>query len=181
MLGLTSSYWAAAQIEDLAECGVVQGYADGSFRPEEPVTRAEATKMLCLVLGTAPQSEASPSFSDLPGSFWAFLYVEAAVQARWIQGYPDGIFQPDRPVSKAELLSMIARGEGWSNPELSVQTFADLPVDHWAFPTVQSCYAHGVVRPGEPQLNENGFLQPSLPATRAQAAVFLDRVLGGQR
>lgn len=176
---VTSSYWAAVQIEDLAGCGVVQGYADGSFRPEELVTRAEATKMLCLVLGTAPQSEAAPSFLDLPSSFWAFPYVEAAVQARWIQGYPDGIFQPDRPVSKAELLSMIARGEGWSNPELSVQTFADLPIDHWAFPLVQSCYAHGVVRLGEPQISEDGFLHPSVPATRAQAAVFLDRALGG--
>ncbi|MEI6309406.1 MAG: S-layer homology domain-containing protein [bacterium] len=176
---VTSSYWAAVQIEDLAGCGVVQGYADGSFRPEELVTRAEATKMLCLVLGTASQSEAAPSFLDLPSSFWAFPYVEAAVQARWIQGYPDGIFQPDRPVSKAELLSMIARGEGWSNPELSVQTFADLPIDHWAFPLVQSCYAHGVVRLGEPQISEDGFLHPSVPATRAQAAVFLDRALGG--
>jgi hypothetical protein len=175
---VTSSYWAEPQIGDLASRGILRGYPDGSFRSEDPVTRAEGAKMLCLVLGMAPQPEARPSFSDLPSAQWAFPYVEAAMQGGWIHGYPDGTFLPDRPVSKAELLSMIARGEGWSNPELSVQPFADVPVSHWAFPAVQSCYAHEVVKPGEPHLSEDGLLQPSLAATRAQAAVFLDRALG---
>lgn len=89
--------------------GIVQGYPDGHFRPDAPVTRAEALKMLLLSTRLTPlpeEHEAIP-FPDVPPDAWHRGYVEQAYDLRLIEGYTDGTFHPDASITRAEAAKII--------------------------------------------------------------------------
>lgn len=88
--------------------GIINGYDDGSFRPGNPVTRAQATKMLVLAHQWTVIYPPNPSFWDVQPSHWAYGYVETARSAGIIGGFGDGSFRPDLVVSRAQLCKMLA-------------------------------------------------------------------------
>jgi hypothetical protein len=96
-----------AYIESAYLHGAIAGYPDGRFRPNNPVTRAQAAKMLVLGKGWAVQTPQTPNFSDVPQTHWAYSYVETAVQHGIADGFADGTFHPDQPVSRAQLSKMV--------------------------------------------------------------------------
>jgi hypothetical protein len=99
-------------IETLAEAGVVHGYGDGSFRPDEPVTRADLAEMLVLLLGLHTQNPGTPPpYTDVPvvpGDSVAD-FVREATDAGIVLGFPDGTFRPDETVTRIQLVRMIVR------------------------------------------------------------------------
>ncbi len=106
---LEPNFWAAPYIERAWKAGVVEGFPDGSFRPNDPVKRAEIAAMLCRVFSwpLIPQNTA-PTFIDLDSAHWAFVYIETgAWQGAW-DGYPDGDFRPEAPATRGEIASLIA-------------------------------------------------------------------------
>ena len=102
-------HWAQEPIRALAGAGVVMGYPDGTFRPENPITRAEVVAMLVRILklhdvqGYAP----TPSFTDLPRSHWAYDAVETALRLKLLPPYLRGEFKPALPANRAETAAMI--------------------------------------------------------------------------
>lgn len=88
--------------------GVIGGYTDGTFRPNSPVTRAQAAKMLVGARGWGEIRPATPTFSDVPSDHWAYGYVEAAASRGVIGGYTDGTFRPNNQVTRAQLSKMLA-------------------------------------------------------------------------
>lgn len=90
--------------------GIVKGYADGTFKPDAPVNRAEALKILSLAarLGTFASSGAVMlSFSDVTGDEWFAPYLVEAVSRSIVEGYPDGSFGPERPITRVEATKII--------------------------------------------------------------------------
>lgn len=73
--------------------GIANGYLDGTFRPEQPVSRAELVKLIASYFtvegGTSP-------FPDVPAGHWAAEVVSFAAEEGWVSGYPDGTFRPTR-------------------------------------------------------------------------------------
>ncbi len=109
-----STFYAA--INSLAAAGVVSGYADGSFRPADPVTRAQFAKIIVLATGgygAAPVATQA-TFPDVPftGASYPFDFVEEAVALGIIQGYDDGLFGPSDDVTRAQIAIMIVRSGG---------------------------------------------------------------------
>lgn len=88
--------------------GVFGGYPDGTFRPNAPVTRAQAAKMLVSARGWGESFPPSPTFNDVPSGHWAYGFVEAAASRGVLGGYPDGTFRPDNLVTRAQLSKMLA-------------------------------------------------------------------------
>ena len=92
------------------------GYDDGTYRPGNPVTRAQFAKIIVLALGRQPSDAAPrvPSFVDVPytGLLYPFAYVEAAVDLGIIQGYDDGTFRPENEMTRAQLALMLVRAGG---------------------------------------------------------------------
>ncbi|HZD59517.1 MAG TPA: S8 family serine peptidase, partial [Anaerolineae bacterium] len=84
------TYWAYSYIYYLAEKGIVSGYPDNTFRPANPVTRAEFSKMICLAMGWTLVDPATASFPDVAKSYWAYKYIETARAHGAVIGYPDG-------------------------------------------------------------------------------------------
>ena len=98
--------WYAAAVSAAASAGCFDGYEDGTFRPNKQVTRAEFVTVLCkLSDAEVPQDPAG--FPDVSASSWAYPYVCVAQAQSWVGGYPDGTFQPNRPVSRAEAVAMM--------------------------------------------------------------------------
>jgi S-layer family protein len=88
--------------------GIIDGYADGTFRPENPVTRGQTTKMLVMARGWGLQYPQSATFPDVPPTHWAFPYVETAVRKGIAGGYADGTFRPNALITRAQLSKMLS-------------------------------------------------------------------------
>ena len=97
--------WFNNAISTLSNAGIVTGYNDGTFRPNQPITRGEMAK---IIANFANLKSGDKTFTDLAGH-WSKTYVELAAGNGWIAGYPDGSFRPDQKITRAETVTMINR------------------------------------------------------------------------
>ncbi|WP_336776192.1 S-layer homology domain-containing protein [Paenibacillus sp. MMO-58] len=103
------SYWAGQDIKALAASGIITGYSDGTFRPDEGITRAEIIDILSRIVDfKAAVSEQTASFNDIAG-VWNADDIRSAASAGIVNGRAEGIFAPQEQSTRAEALSMIAR------------------------------------------------------------------------
>jgi len=108
----TQGHWASNFIETAVVNGLTMGYPDGTFHPDQPITRAEETAMMIRMLGLDEVKPETPSFSDVSSSFWAYGYIEQAKAQQIVTGYPDGTFLPDQRTTRAEACTMLVRALG---------------------------------------------------------------------
>lgn len=105
---MDSNHWAYKQIKQLSEQGVVIGYPDGTFKPDENVTRAEFASMAIKALGQEHTTVAQPvKFNDITKEFWAYDAIQKAIYFDLISNpEKEGKFRPEDSVSRAESLSI---------------------------------------------------------------------------
>lgn len=176
-----AGHWAEGTVAKLAGMGVISGYEDGSFRPDNEISRAEVTAILVRALKLPAGSEQDLlKFKDrasIPD--WARGVVAAAAKEGLVRGYPqpDGTvtFEPDRPVSRAEMAALVVRilekKVGSVAPaELKFVDAGSIP--QWARSSVGAAVAKGIVV-GYP---DNTF-RPQKRVTRAEAAAMILRML----
>lgn len=184
---VSMEYWAFSSIDSLVGLGIVRGYPDGTFKPENPVTRAEFTKMLLLTLNLQPTQASKSTFSDLATNHWAQGYVEAAVAYGLVQGYPDGTFRPEGKVTMAETITLIVRAKRWAliaPPQVYTKDMGLLrplgPTD-WYYLYAGAAFANQMLRIPDPNLVQVVNGTPTVPfndpATRAQVSVLLARTV----
>ena len=105
-----SGHWAEAYIEELFDQGVTGGYPDGTYKPENRVTRAEmAVFLLNGMSSTPPAPDGSHPFSDIAGH-WAEAYIEELNDQGITGGYPDGTYRPENLVTRAEMAVFLVKG-----------------------------------------------------------------------
>lgn len=102
---MASDAWYNTAVSTMTKAGIVDGYPDGTFRPDAPITRAEMAKIISLF---AKLDKSESRFSDIAGH-WAEAYIRLAAGNGWIAGYPDGTFGPQRNITRAETATMINR------------------------------------------------------------------------
>src|SRR5207249_4155293 len=129
----------ATYIEYMAAHNIVSGYADNTFRPGNPITRGQLTKMVVTGLGWPPIVPASPTFADVPPSQPFFPYVETAAAHGVTSGYACGgpgepcdaqhrpYFRPASNVTRGQLAKIIVEAKGWTPLTPPTPTFADVP------------------------------------------------------
>ncbi|WP_199616819.1 S8 family peptidase [Paenibacillus alkalitolerans] len=105
---VTKEQWFSDAVANAAAAKIVRGYPDGTFRPNEPVSRAEMTIMAALATGIRPE-RGTPGFADLPGKHWAAGYVRAFNKKGYLLGIGDGTFRPNEPATRAEIATLIHR------------------------------------------------------------------------
>ncbi|MHA6483380.1 sugar-binding protein [Paenibacillus sp. strain BS8-2] len=114
---------AKEEIQSLASRTVVKGLPDGTFRPEERITRAEFTAMLVRALGLRLDSTQQP-FKDVSATSWYNVYVSTAAEHQLIRGYGDDTFRPMQSLTWAEAAEMLGnaiRVTGLPGPDLPLQ------------------------------------------------------------
>jgi hypothetical protein len=102
----------------LTNLGVVSGYPDGEYKPDNIVTRAEMAVIVVRALGLADYATGTSSFSDM-GGHWSNPYVAYAASLGIIAGYPDGTFRPDKTVSYDEAATMLVAALGYTPESLT--------------------------------------------------------------
>lgn len=102
---VASDAWYNTAVSTMTKAGIVDGYPDGTFRPDAPITRAEMAKIISLF---AKLDKSESRFSDIAGH-WAEAYIRLAAGNGWIAGYPNGTFGPQRDITRAETATMINR------------------------------------------------------------------------
>lgn len=118
---------------------IIQGYPDGTFKPENTLNRAELTK-IAILSANIPLQPAADCFPDVKSSDWFSTYVCTALQNQIIQGYPDGTFKPANPVNRAEALKIIAEAQSiktsQSNQTTAQTNFTDYDPNQWYSPYI---------------------------------------------
>lgn len=99
-------YWAAGYIYELHKEGLLNGYEDGTFRPENGVNRAEFCCILFNAFNVPLFNPEYPTFTDVPQDHWAYNYIESLVHANVIKGYEDGTFRPERYTKLHEAITV---------------------------------------------------------------------------
>ncbi|WP_052723567.1 tail fiber protein [Paenibacillus wulumuqiensis] len=158
-------HWAEKSIRQAVDAGIVRGYADGSFKPGQAVTRAEFAVMLLQAMGL-PGSETPLAFTDKEtiGS-WARPAIAEAVRQGWVQGNADGSFRPNDRITRAEMAVMAAaalHSDVMSQPKTTFTDDKKIPA--WARGAVAAMQQTGIIN-GK---SANTF-DPAGQTTRAEA------------
>ncbi|MCG0277869.1 MAG: S8 family serine peptidase [Thermanaeromonas sp.] len=166
-------HWAAQDIKALSRQGLIAGYEDGSFRPDNPISRLEFIVFLDrLAEVILPSALPFVDAGEIPS--WARDAVGRAYARGWLKGFEDGTIRPFATLTRVEAAAFLVRfmGESAHAPASSLP-FRDLgEVPSWAKDAVARTYAAGLLRGLTPDT-----LGPCSPLTRAQAAAVLKRLL----
>lgn len=136
-----ATHWAAGYIQIMKDEGIMIGDTSGKFRPDAPITRAEAATALLRLLKVAPiQNLTFSAFPDVPLTYWAAGYIEAMQSHGYIVGYPDGSYKPTANILRAEFTAIASRVLGREISKASQLTgiaekvgWPDVPTTHWAY------------------------------------------------
>jgi uncharacterized lipoprotein YddW (UPF0748 family) len=175
------NHWAKACIESLAQKRILNGYPDGSFRPNAPVTRGEYASLMVttfpgIVNATLPSR--SLQFKDVPSNFWAAGAIGQATNASLFSGYPDGTFRPNQNIPRVQAIAVVTAGAVGSSSTAPVDQTLAVFKDAQAIPD----YAKKVIAaatdkrivvnyPNVKQLN------PNQAASRGEVAALICRAL----
>lgn len=96
--------WYYQSVTLLSSLGILNGYEDGTFRPNQTITRAEFVTILSSFFAPV---EGTARFQDVPATHWALKNISSANARGWINGYDDGTFRPDKTITRAEAVTVM--------------------------------------------------------------------------
>ncbi len=167
-------HWASSYITNGASHGYINGYEDGTFRPDNPVTRAEFTKMINNSLGL--QAADDISFYDVSSGNWYFTEVRRGVGAGYISGYEDQSFRANNLISRQEAAVILSRIVTQPDADKSLTGLTDYRnIATWAQPGAKMVYSKGYMA-GDDFHNFN----PQQSLTRGEAAKIIEGILNGE-
>lgn len=174
-------HWAFNYITDLTQKGVIKGYPDGTYRPDDYVSRAEFASMTARGLGLLDKPITTEyEFADVTKDYWAHPYIELCVNYDLLKGTPGGYFLPEDNVKRIEIiatitnaLSIIELTPNQAREYLSI--YKDLnEIPEWAIKrTAKAKQLDMIVN----LPNDGEYLAPLRPATRAEVAGFLSKMI----
>ncbi len=169
-----SGHWAQPYIEALAAKGVIAGFNDGTFRPNDPVTRAQFAAIVNKAF-TATSTQACSAFTDVRSNFWGFEAIQTACRGGFLTGYPGNQFRPEERIPRVQVLVALASGLGLrSENRGALSVYSDMNrIPDWAQTAVAGATERRLVvnYPIRDRLN------PTQEATRADVAAFVYQAL----
>ncbi|MEX0271053.1 family 10 glycosylhydrolase [Leptolyngbyaceae cyanobacterium UHCC 1019] len=169
------THWARSFIEALAQRGIVRGFPDGSFRPEQAVSRAEFAIVLQATFPRSPIRPYQP-FLDVPASYWAAGAIRWAYETGFMSGYPGRLFRPTESIARSQTLAALISG-------LKLSTTISVPlaelyedaaqIPGYATTAIATATVNSIVV-NYPSLRR---LRPTQPTTRAEMAAFVYQCL----
>jgi hypothetical protein len=171
-----ADYWASAYIAELVRRNIIGGFPDGTYQPNKPITRAEFAGIVGKAFDKPKQKQALP-FKDIQGEYWAKTAIDESVQSGFMNGYPNGVFQPDQEIPLVQLQTALVTGLGLeppANPDEVLAKYQDAgTVPQWAKLKAATAAETGLVT-NYPSRDK---LDPNRVATRADAAALIYQAL----
>jgi hypothetical protein len=170
------NFWATPFITELARRGIVDGFPDRTFRPEQPVTRAQFAVMLEKAFPSGETAQ-SAAFSDVPANYWGTNAIAQAVQSGFMRGYPDNQFRPEQQIPKEQAIIALTTGLKIPIPESPDQTvslYRDANrISPYAVGPIAAATRSSLVA----NYPDPTFLEPQLTTSRAEAAALIYQAL----
>jgi serine protease len=164
-------HWARDELLKLMSKGILQGSGELEFQPDRNMTRAEAVAAITRAYGL--RSQATNSFNDVLEIHWAHTAISAAVQAGIVNGYPDGSFRPDAPVTRMEMTAMLARALGIEVLTTPMAApFSDVEESYWGSGLLLEMRTKGWISG-----YDDGSFDTERFATRAEFSALISRTL----
>src|SRR5687767_9602095 len=141
--------WFYPYVTGLSNLGVISGYDDGTFRPNNDITRGQIMKIVVISTGLSGALPPTPTFTDVPATHTFYQWVEVGVANGVVGGYNCGgpfepcdpqsrpYFRPGANVTRGQLSKMIVNAKGWTPLVPPVPTFEDVPADNSFFGFVE--------------------------------------------
>ena len=168
------NHWAKEQIKTWEEKGLVKGYEDGTFRPDNNVSRAEFMALVNRAFNY--QEKAEIDYKDVKEDAWYADVIKIAKAAGYISGYEDGTMRPNNPISRQEAAIIIMKILGLEENAAGADKFQDASsIPAWSKGAVGAVASAGIMG-GYP----DGTFRAASFITRAEAVVTLDRALSGE-
>ena len=135
---VSSNYWASSFISELSRRDIIAGFPDGSFRPDQNVTRAQFAAIVRKAFEKSPERNAI-NFTDVPANYWASSAIEEAYRTGFLSGYPGNRFQPEQNIPREQVLVSLASGLDYNsnnsttlsqyyNDDNSISSYARSPI-----------------------------------------------------
>ncbi len=165
-------------VEEWKEAPFISGYPDGTFRPDNSISRGEITQMLYNLFGSGSTADSSilKGFNDVGSGHWAANVLSWTVENGYLSGYADGAIQPDKSITRGELAIIMKRlidsKKLLDEADISLPDFSDID-GHWAAGAIAVLSGKGIVQ-GYP----DGTFRPENVVTRAEAVTMISRLLG---
>ncbi len=177
---VSENHWASSQIDELSDKGVIVGYPDGTFKPDDNVTRAEFASMAIRALGQEHASVAQPvNFTDIDSEYWAYDSIQKALYFELISCSQEGdVFRPDDTVTREESMTVAVNAltteqisEAKAKEVLSKYADAASIPQSFLIPAGKAEILDMIVV--MPADDKKASLEPTRPATRAEVAAIL--------
>jgi hypothetical protein len=163
-----------AHINALVEIGIINGYSDNSFRPNNTLTRAQAAIMIVRAAGISTEGVSS-NFTDVPSSHAAYKFISAAYQAGIINGYSEGTFKPNANVTRAQIAIMVQRAFNVQESG-TVMSFTDVLEGYAPKKFIEILAGQKIVNG-----YSDGTFKPNANVTRAQFSTMIYNALEYQK
>jgi amicyanin len=159
----------------LKDHGVISGYPDGTFKPDQVVNRAETLKIILLGSGvTVPETIDLEPFRDISRTEWYAPYVAKAKELEIVEGYPDGTFRADQTVNLVENLKilLLTQNVDLSAVVVNENPYADAFADQWYAPYVMYAKMKNLI-----DADADNKVYPAQGMTRAKLAEAMYRLM----
>ena len=166
---VSKDFWAAEQIYQFTNQGVIRGYEDGTFRPNQHITRAQAASILTGALQLETENLPPIDYKDIKESYSSYSAISAITNAGIMQGN-NGNFQPNAPLTRAHMAIILTNAFEFKGNKTTA--FTDVPKKHSAYDAIDAIFANQVTT----GYKDHTF-KPGQPTTRAQFVTFLSRAL----
>lgn len=168
-----SPYYAA--IEDFKEIGIIEGYTDGTFRPDQEANRAEALKIILLASSVSVEDVflGLNVFPDVSPEDWHYPYIKTAKELDYVEGYPDGYFKPEQIQNIAETLKLILLTNDIEGTEVDTNEtiFPDVTGELWFAKYAAYAKEKNIIEPAD-----DGMLHAEQGITRGELVEMMYRL-----
>ncbi|WP_301109990.1 S-layer homology domain-containing protein [Sporosarcina sp.] len=163
-----NTHWAKKEIMYLSERNIIGGYPDGTFKPNQPITRAQAAAMLIKALEIPLTNNTSVQFKDVAKTS-PYYQILATVNEKGILRGDNGFIRPGEQTSRAQMAAILRRA--YKMPLDKQATFVDVTPAHWAYQDINGIAKQRVTG------GSHGKFMPADSVTRAQFSAFLVRAM----
>ena len=174
-----TNFWAYESITKMTKEGVMSGYRNGTFKPNDPLSREEAAALFSNMLGAPPSIMLASSFSDITSDRWSSLAIESVARANIISGYGDSTYRPEQYMSRQEfavVADKFLHYQGYRTEDptaLDAIHFSDQKfIAPWAQSSVRELATFSFIN-----YSTTGLFNPEKYITRAEAAEIAYRLL----
>lgn len=169
-------HWSESYVDELYLKGILNGKGYRKFAPADPVSRAEFLKIALMAFDYDMDSVDLPlPYSDVAKDHWAYKFIGLADRLGLVSGYGEGVFAPDKEISRAEALKILVTVSGQVDDFdefAGVSKFLDVESESWYLPYLNYAFSKGVVSG-----YGNGLFGPGNNLTRAEAAKMVGEIL----